>query len=155
MSRSEDLQLPIKVGFFVCDAMLSTSVVLPMEMLQAATDKLRIQGHRTPLSIQTFGENPEPITTKSGISIKPDVTLGAMDSYDIIYVPALWRDPLKTLTRNTHFIAALQNIDLEKTIICAVGTGVCFLAEAGLLKNKPATTHWYFFDDFYSGKILL
>jgi transcriptional regulator GlxA family with amidase domain len=29
-----------------------------------------------------------------------------------------------------------------------VGTGVCFLAEAGLLDGKAATTHWHYFDQF-------
>ena len=27
-----------------------------------------------------------------------------------------------------------------------MGTDVCFLAEAGLLEDKPATTHWHYFD---------
>src|SRR5213078_4715534 len=31
---------------------------------------------------------------------------------------------------------------------CAVGTGSYFLAEAGLLDHKVATTHWYYFDQF-------
>ena len=33
-------------------------------------------------------------------------------------------------------------------MISAVGTGSCFLAEAGLLNDKPATTHWHYFDQF-------
>ena len=34
------------------------------------------------------------------------------------------------------------------SIISGVGTGCCFMAEAGLLDEKPATTHWYYFDQF-------
>ena len=34
------------------------------------------------------------------------------------------------------------------TLICAVGTGSFFLAEAGLLQGKVATTHWYYFEHF-------
>ena len=34
-------------------------------------------------------------------------------------------------------------------LICAVGTGCCFLAEAGLLDGKAATTHWHYFDQFH------
>jgi transcriptional regulator GlxA family with amidase domain len=33
-------------------------------------------------------------------------------------------------------------------MISAVDTGTCFLAEAGLLDDKPATTHWHYFDQF-------
>ena len=32
--------------------------------------------------------------------------------------------------------------------LCTVGTGSYLLAEAGLLKNRPATTHWHYFEDF-------
>jgi transcriptional regulator GlxA family with amidase domain len=36
----------------------------------------------------------------------------------------------------------------NEPLICAVGTGSYFLAEAGLLDHKVATTHWYYFDQF-------
>jgi transcriptional regulator GlxA family with amidase domain len=32
--------------------------------------------------------------------------------------------------------------------ICAVGTGSCFLAEAGILNGRAATTHWYYIKQF-------
>lgn len=32
--------------------------------------------------------------------------------------------------------------------MAAVGTGCCFLAEAGLLDGKSATTHWHYLDEF-------
>ncbi len=42
----------------------------------------------------------------------------------------------------------LRTLAGSDTIICAVGSGSYFLAEAGLLNNKVATTHWYYFDQF-------
>src|SRR5690606_19825028 len=32
--------------------------------------------------------------------------------------------------------------------IIAIGTGVCLLAEAGILDGKPATTHWHYLEQF-------
>ena len=34
--------------------------------------------------------------------------------------------------------------------LCAITTGSHFLAEAGLLDNRVATTHWRYFDEFES-----
>ena len=45
----------------------------------------------------------------------------------------------------TNWLGERQGSEM---IICAVGTGSYFPAEAGLLNNKVATTHWYYFDQF-------
>jgi transcriptional regulator GlxA family with amidase domain len=42
----------------------------------------------------------------------------------------------------------LRNAYENSAMISAVDTGTCFLAEAGLLDDKPATTHWHYFDQF-------
>ena len=42
----------------------------------------------------------------------------------------------------------LRELDHHDRLLCGIGTGSCFLAEAGLLDAKPATTHWFFIEQF-------
>jgi transcriptional regulator GlxA family with amidase domain len=52
------------------------------------------------------------------------------------------------LNRQRQLIPLIQAIAASDTLICAVGTGSSFMAEGGLLDDKPATTHWYFMEEF-------
>jgi transcriptional regulator GlxA family with amidase domain len=63
-------------------------------------------------------------------------------------VPALWRNPLTNLRRYPELLPWLQKLAAQGSLLCAVGTGSFFLAEAGLLDGQPATTHWFYFDQF-------
>jgi transcriptional regulator GlxA family with amidase domain len=36
----------------------------------------------------------------------------------------------------------------QGSTLIGVGTGVCFLAESGLLDNHSATTHWHYVEQF-------
>ena len=65
----------------------------------------------------------------------------------VIFLPALWRDPIKVLNNQHSTRNWLQNIHPDSTL-AAVGTSVCFLAEAQLLNGQAATTHWHFFERF-------
>jgi transcriptional regulator, AraC family with amidase-like domain len=67
---------------------------------------------------------------------------------DIVYLPALWRNPEPILKANLEVIPWLQEHYRNGSLLAGVGTGCWFLAEAGLLDNKPATTHWFYFDRF-------
>ena len=66
----------------------------------------------------------------------------------MLIIPALWRNPLTTLRRHADLLPWLRELAQRDTHLCAVGTGSFFLAEAGLLTGKPATTHWFYFDQF-------
>ena len=50
------------------------------------------------------------------------------------------------MLKNQAYIPWLQEQHQRNSSFTAVGTGVCFLAEAGLLDDKSATTHWHYFD---------
>lgn len=143
-----------KIIFVVCEKMLSTSLSLPVEMLRAAEATAQGKGKReVTLDIRTLGLSNQAITSLSGLTIQPDCTLADLDPEEIgpcdqIYLPALWRNPKKIIRQNPDLLAWLRKQYEAGATISAVGTGCCFMAEAGLLDGKAATTHWHYFDQF-------
>jgi transcriptional regulator GlxA family with amidase domain len=139
----------LNVGFLLCDNMLATSTTLPMEMLLAAqtTANQQRKSQQPVLQINTFATQLTPIKTQTGISLVADKKIDNT-KLDLLYLPGLWRNPRPMIQKNREVIGWLQNLHQSGTLISAVGTGVCFLAEAGLLDGKVATTHWYYFEQF-------
>lgn len=142
---------PVKICFVLCEQMLATSSTLPMEMLLAAESAghtMLESAQRRRIEIQTLAISPDPVMVRTGMHWHPDKTINDTASYDLIYIPGLWRNPRPIVRRNAAFIPWLQQQHQDGAIISAVGTGCCFLAEAGLLDGKAATTHWHYFDQF-------
>lgn len=142
---------PTHLTFLLCDKMLATSSTLPMEMLLAAESRMQSippGDRRKRLNITTAAVGPEPVTTRTGLRWQADSPLSEIARTDIIYIPGLWRNPRPIVKRQPEILAWLQRQYQNGAIISAVGTGCCFLAEAGLLDGKVATTHWHYFDQF-------
>ncbi|MFD1217893.1 MULTISPECIES: GlxA family transcriptional regulator [Microbulbifer] len=136
------------VTFILIDQMLSTGTMLPLEMLRGAESRARTEGKSEPLQLHTVSIDGQPVRSRSGFSLTPDLALENAPDSDIIYLPALWRNPRPALRRSAPLLAWLKQQAGRGAAISAVGTGVCFLAEAGLLNGKPATTHWHYFERF-------
>ncbi|MGB3609386.1 MAG: helix-turn-helix domain-containing protein [Cellvibrio sp.] len=140
-----------KITFFLCENMLATSSTLPMEMLLAAESAAH-RGRKSlapHLKLRTAAVHAEPVVTRSGFAWRPDCALEDATDNDIIYLPGLWRNPRPLIRRNGYLLEWLRDQYQNGALISAVGTGCCFLAEAGLLDGKPATTHWHYFDQFH------
>ncbi len=140
----------IHIRFLLCDRMLATSSTLPMEMLLAAESRVMALSP-TPerrLSIASVASGGQAITTRIGLRWQADKALDMEDAADLIYIPGLWRNPRPIIHRHPDILAWLRQQHEQGAIIAAVGTGCCFLAEAGLLDGKAATTHWHYFDQF-------
>ncbi|MEX2131234.1 MAG: helix-turn-helix domain-containing protein, partial [Pseudohongiellaceae bacterium] len=69
---------------------------------------------------------------------------------DLIFVPGLWRSPRRTVSRLSILSSWLADRHAQGSTLCSIGTGSYLLADAGLLDHLPATTHWYYFDDFHN-----
>ncbi|MBB3060763.1 GlxA family transcriptional regulator [Microbulbifer rhizosphaerae] len=136
------------VTFLLIDQMLATGTVLPLEMLRGAESRGRVSGDATPLRLVTVGLDGAPVKTRSGFPLTPDLALEEAPDSDIVYLPALWRNPRPALKRSGPLLEWLRRQAERGAAITAVGTGVCFMAAAGLLDGKPATTHWHYFDRF-------
>lgn len=126
--------------------MLTTSISLPLEMLQAGITYSRVKGQRQSVQVRLCGRSLEPVKALGGISLTPESILPETGPGDLIIVPGLWRNPLPVVKRSPELIQWLQEQHQAGAVFCVVGTGVAFLAEAGLLNHQPAATHWFFMD---------
>ncbi len=137
------------VAFVLYPRVLLGSITLPLEMLTAADHFDRVRHKReSRLRLHVATLDGEPPSATGMLSINPSCALDQLADIDLLYLPTLWRNPLPVLHRQRRLIPLLQRIASRQALICAVGTGSCFLAEAGLLSGKPATTHWYFMETF-------
>ena len=130
---------------------LGTSITIPMEMLNAADLIARIHHPKKQrLKLQVVSLDKTDIQLNAGLQIRCDLTLEDIDQTDMLILPAMWGNPLGVVKKYPEFLDWLRKTAANKPMICAVGTGSYFLAEAGLLDGLVATTHWYYFDQFES-----
>lgn len=128
---------------------LASSISLPLEILHAANEQARVRNRRQPaIRIDVVSDRMGPVTTMGGITINATATLASIQQTDVLIMPSLWRNPVSALTHHQPLLPWLKQMAKQETLLCAVGTSSYFLAEAGLLNHKPATTHWYYCDHF-------
>ncbi|MFT4580524.1 MAG: transcriptional regulator GlxA family with amidase domain [Gammaproteobacteria bacterium] len=137
------------VGFVLAQNMLAASTMLPLEMWRAAESTAFGRNKADATLLTTlFASQSEPVPTQSGISITPEANFDASAPMDVVYLPALWRNPRRVIKQNQPMLDWLVTQFESGAMLAAVGTGCCFLAEAGLLDGKSATTHWHYLERF-------
>ena len=139
----------MKLAFIISDQMLAASLFLPLEMWRAA-EYARIASRKSgsKLDIQLVSADNLSSNSLADISLFPTAKLEDIEASDIVYLPALWRNPRPILDKSTELYKWLRRQFQGGSTLAAVGTGCCFLAEAGLLDGKSATTHWHYLDEF-------
>ena len=140
----------LRIAFVLADHMLAASAMLPLEMWRAAhSTALARHAPRAGIQVELVAAHPTTrVVTQAEIPLAPTVALADSGQFDVIYLPALWRNPRPILKRAAALYPWLQTQFTRGARLSAVGTGCCFLAEAGLLEGKAATTHWHYFEQF-------
>ena len=142
----------------LCDNMLVSSTTLAAEIFKYAHAASVANRNRSKeLKIRWLSPDGKAVKTSAGFELQPTHSLDDLFNSDLVHIPAMWRNPRPVVNKYPSLIPWLQNQHKKNSKFTAVGTGVCFLAEAGLLDDKPATTHWHYFDQFqqYYPKIQL
>jgi len=89
------------------------------------------------------GQNTAPIRTTFNATLVPDHTLGEEHRSDVVIVGDLnFVDDSGPVGRWGDEINWMRDQYARGAIICSVCTGSMMLAEAGLLNQREATTHW-------------
>jgi putative intracellular protease/amidase len=93
----------------------------------------------------TVAENAEPITTAMGMRVVPHYTLGDHPEPDVLLTPGGGVDHYLD---NAAIISWIQRQEKVADYVLSVCNGAFFLAKAGLLDGKSATTYYGLLDEF-------
>lgn len=139
----------MRIAFIITPNMLTTSLTNAYELFYAAQQIREREKSPTASKIQLVkvATRAGRIEMPSGLALEADSMLSD-EIYDMVYLPALWRNPRPIVRQNSQLVEWVRWQYEHGAIINSTGTGVCFIAEAGLLDKKPATTHWHHFEQF-------
>lgn len=139
-----------KVSILAVQQALVSSMAIPMEMISAAESirRARTRQRNNRVELRLVSEQPGNISLIGGIQLISQTGLDQSPQNDLIFVPALWGNPLAALHAHPASVDWLRQQYEAGASICSVGSGSYFLARAGLLDQRMATTHWRYFDDF-------
>lgn len=92
------------------------------------------------LSVELVGKTTEPLSSSTGLPLKPDIELAAAPPYDIVCVPG--GVGINALLEDEVILAFLRSQAETARFVTSVCTGSLVLGAAGLLAGRRATTHW-------------
>ena len=92
--------------------------------------------------VTTASIDGQPVRSAYGLRIAPDRAMADLGPVDLIMVSASGPVPAEWMARHAAIPPWLSERYRSGTRIAGVCSGVAFLAEAGLLDRRRATTHW-------------
>lgn len=125
------------IGILLFDGVQELDAIGPFEVLGGWTRMHPDDGWRT----TTVGlKGSDPIRCAGGLVITPEVALDAAGHIDLLVYPG--GRGARELVGDLAHLDWVREQAGDDQITTSVCTGALVLAAAGLLKNRPATTHW-------------
>jgi transcriptional regulator GlxA family with amidase domain len=119
-------------------------IALPSRFLGAATDADGRRLYRVRVATLDGG----PVRTSGGYSVLPEHDASIVPEAQTLVVPAVRGGPAMTDGTLPDDVAALLRQAAGSARLVSLCTGAFVLAAAGLLDERPATTHWLYTDAF-------
>ena len=146
---SNQLSTPLRrVSILAIDRVFASTLMQAKDFFHLASlrhGKQMGQGLTPSFETRLVSPDAQPVISYSNVVLPVD---GGLNDTDIIILPAFWDDFDRLRLRYPQLLLWLREQHARGAMICAEATGAYWLAEAGLLDGKEATTYWRFFSDF-------
>lgn len=147
----------MNVTVLMADQCSSTSVAATLEFFETANVlhryavKKSVRHDRsgpTLFKIETASMDGQNVVCTGGLRLSPDKALEDVRKPQLIIVPGFMFNILGVLPSLTRMIQWLQLQHRQGCYIACMCTGAFVAAQAGLLDDRYATTHWVFSEQF-------
>ena len=139
----------------VCVVLLNdnhaSTAVGPIEVFDAAGvlwNTLKGEPPERRFRVTVASPDGKSVAAPAYLTLSPQVSIEEVGGADLICIPSSGVDVDRHLARHAALLPWLRRRAAEGAYIAGVCTGVSYLAEAGLLDGRQATTHWAFADEF-------
>jgi transcriptional regulator GlxA family with amidase domain len=140
--------MPIRVQILLLPETMLSTLIGPLDLLSTAGSLwplLMGTQPQTLFDVELISCTREPMYFAGGLTIHPQKTLDQAGPADVIYVPSIFIMPDGDLPPSVSLASHwLSQQHKRGATLCSACTGAFVLAETGLLKGLPATTHWAF-----------
>lgn len=123
----------------------SSTAVMPTEIFHCAGrlwNDLHDDAAEPRFRVRTVSLTGEAVRSPYGLTIGPETSLAGIERTDIVIVPTSGLDLDLKFVENSALLPWLKRQYAQGAYLVGVCMGAAYLAEAGLLDGKIATTHW-------------
>ena len=134
------------IGIYVFDDVEVLDFAGPYEVFTCATRMAAklAPGSAAPFRVRTIGQRSAMLRARAGLSVFPEADFDHAGRLDVLIVPGGVVTAEQDKQEVIRWIAATAP---ACELVASVCTGAFLLAQAGLLDQQDATTHWDDIDD--------
>lgn len=138
-------QKPLDVTVVLLDDGYASTAIGPVEVFHSAGtlwNWLHGEAQTPRFRVTTASIDGKPIRSMTGIGVMPNCSIDDIEHTDIVILPASGWDVQERIARSSGLVPWLRKWHEKGAYVAGICTGAGFLAEAGLLDGRRATTHW-------------
>lgn len=132
------------IGIFAFDDVEVLDLCGPFEVFSTARPVGEHDDDARLFDVLVIGDEQRTVKCRGGLLLTPNATIDNHEPLDILVLPG--GPGARRERHNQRVISWIRAQDERTQILASVCTGAVFLAEAGLLTNRRATTHWRWMD---------
>ncbi len=135
----------LDVTVVLLDDGLASTAVVPVEIFHAAGalwNDLHDRPSEPPFRVRTVSLDGGPVRSPYRLGLIPEGAIDDVERTDLVIVPTSGLDLDLKLVENSALLPWLRRHYDQGAYVAGVCMGAAYLAEAGLLDGRLATTHW-------------
>ena len=135
----------LDVTVLLLDDGMSSTAIVPVEIFHCAGalwNELHGRAAEPAFRVTTVSLDGGPVRSPYGVGLQPHASIEAIERTDIVIVPTSGLEMDAKLVENSALLPWLRHHYVQGAYVAGVCMGSAYLAEAGLLDGRMATTHW-------------